>query len=409
MPESSVEFIGEVSYYQMLGQMAERGCFDAVFFADNQSFPAGDDGEMPAFWLDPVVNLTAISQVTTHIGLVSTISSTFSNPFTASRQLLSLDHITKGRVGWNLVTSMRDAEAMNHSMEELPSHDERYEKAEEFAAVMDKLFLSWTSDEFLKDREENRLINSESIHPVEHYGTYFKVKGPPTTPGSPQWKPVAMQAGASKQGLSLASKYADAVYSVAWNLDQAKKFREKLDEQLDKDWDEGRYIKVFPGLVTYVGRTREEARAKKTELDEKLPVETALKRLGLFVQQDCSNWGIDKKVPALPPVEDFSGPVGRYETILEIIKDTNPTVRELLGYLNAGGGHFTLVGTPEEIVDRMEAWLEAGVADGFNLMPPVLPDSLEDFVELVVPEMQRRGIFRKSYEGHTLRDHLGLT
>lgn len=409
MPESSVEFIGEVSYYQMLGQMAERGCFDAVFFADNQSFPAGDDGEMPAFWLDPVVNLTAISQVTTHIGLVSTISSTFSNPFTASRQLLSLDHITKGRVGWNLVTSMRDAEAMNHSMEELPSHDERYEKAEEFAAVMDKLFLSWTSDEFLKDREENRLINSENIHPVEHYGTYFKVKGPPTTPGSPQWKPVAMQAGASKQGLSLASKYADAVYSVAWNLDQAKKFREKLDEQLDKDWDEGRYIKVFPGLVTYVGRTREEARAKKTELDEKLPVETALKRLGLFVQQDCSNWGIDKKVPALPPVEDFSGPVGRYETILEIIKDTNPTVRELLGYLNAGGGHFTLVGTPEEIVDRMEAWLEAGVADGFNLMPPVLPDSLEDFVELVVPEMQRRGIFRKSYEGHTLRDHLGLT
>ncbi|PBB06008.1 MULTISPECIES: LLM class flavin-dependent oxidoreductase [Salimicrobium] len=409
MPESSVEFIGEVSYYQMLGQMAERGCFDAVFFADNQSFPAGNDGEMPAFWLDPVVNLTAISQVTTHVGLVSTISSTFSNPFTASRQLLSLDHITKGRVGWNLVTSMRDAEAMNHSMEELPSHDERYEKAEEFAAVMDKLFLSWTSDEFLKDREENRLINSENIHPVEHHGTYFKVKGPPTTPGSPQWKPVAMQAGASKQGLSLASKYADAVYSVAWNLDQAKKFRKKLDEQLDKDWDEGRYIKVFPGLVTYVGRTREEARAKKTELDEKLPVETALKRLGLFVQQDCSNWEIDKKVPALPPVEDFSGPVGRYETILEIIKDTNPTVRELLGYLNAGGGHFTLVGTPEEIVDRMEAWLEAGVADGFNLMPPVLPDSLEDFVELVVPEMQRRGIFRKSYEGHTFREHLGLT
>lgn len=409
MPDSSVESIGDISYYQSLAQIAESGYFDAVFFADNQSFPANDSYEMPAFWLDPVVSLTAISQVTHYVGLVSTISSTFSNPFTASRQLLSLDHITKGRVGWNLVTSMTDWEALNHSMEELPSHDKRYEKADEFATVMNKLFLSWDSNDFLTDRTKRELINPENIRSVNHDGTYFKVKGPSTTPKSPQGKPVAMQAGASKQGIALASKYADAVYSVSWNLNQAKAFRKKLDEQIKENKDTNHHIKVFPGLVTYVGHTREEALAKKAALDEKLPVEHALKRLSFFLQQDCSNWEIDEKVPALPPVEEFTGPVGRYETILEIIKDTQPTVKELLGYLNAGGGHFTLIGTPKEIVDQMEIWLKAEVADGFNLMPPTLPDSLKDFVELIVPEMQNRGIFRKQYEGHTFREHLKLT
>ncbi|AQU79535.1 monooxygenase [Planococcus faecalis] len=408
MPDSSVERIGDISYYQSLAQVAEKGYFDAVFFADNQSFPANDSNEMPAFWFDPIVNLTAISQVTNHVGLVTTISSTFSNPFTASRQLLSLDHITKGRVGWNLVTSMRDWEALNHSMEELPARDKRYEKADEFATLMNKLFLSWDSNEFLHDRAEKQLINPLNIQPVNHKGTYFKVAGPSTTPKSPQGKPVAMQAGASKQGIELAAKYADAVYSVSWNLNQAKKFRDKLAEQAKRNEDGNRHIKIFPGLVTYVGRTHEEALAKKAALDEKLPIETALKQLSLFIQQDCSSWEIDKKVPQLPPVEEFTGPVGRYETILEIINDTQPTVKELLGYLNAGGGHFTLIGTPKEIVDQMAVWLEAGMADGFNLMPPTLPGSLEDFVELIVPEMQKREIFRKQYDGHTFREHLGL-
>lgn len=189
---------------------------------------------MPAFWLDPIVNLTAISQVTKYIGLVSTISSTFSNPYTASRQLLTLDHLTKGRVGWNLVTSMSDLEALNHSMDELPARDKRYAKADEFATVMDKLFISWDSNDFLHNREKNKLINSTKIQSFNHNGTYFKVNGPLSTPKSPQGKPVAMQAGASKQGIALATKHADAVYSVSWNLKQAKTYREKLDQEVKK-------------------------------------------------------------------------------------------------------------------------------------------------------------------------------
>ncbi|MBO1911351.1 LLM class flavin-dependent oxidoreductase, partial [Microvirga sp. 3-52] len=210
-------------------------------------------------------------------------------------------------------------------MEELPAHDKRYEKADEFAALMNKLFLSWDSHEFLHHREDKKLINPSNIQPVHHDGPYFKVNGPSTTPKSPQGKPVAMQAGASKQGIALAAKYADAVYSVSWNLKQAKKFREKLDEQIKQSEDSNRHIKVFPGLVTYVGHTHEEALAKKAALDELLPLETALKQLSFFIQQDSSHWEIDKEVPQLPPVEEFTGPVGRYETILEIIHDTQPT------------------------------------------------------------------------------------
>ncbi|MFK3937513.1 LLM class flavin-dependent oxidoreductase [Alkalihalobacillus sp. NPDC078783] len=408
MPDSTIEKVGEISYYQSLAQLAEKGYFDAIFFADNQAFKGLDSTELPAFWFDPIVNLTAISQVTTHVGLVSTISSTFSNPFTAARQLLSLDHLTNGRVGWNLVTSMTDIEAQNHGMNALPPRAERYQKADEFAAVMDKLFLSWEEEAFLHDRDNGKIINPSEIEPIHHAGTYFNVHGPSTTPSSPQGKPVSMQAGASKEGIALAAKYADAVYSVSWNLKQAKTFRKKLDLQMKQSEDPARRIKVLPGLVTYVGHTYEEALKKKAELDGRLPIEAALKQLSFFVQQDCSNWALDEKVPSLPPVEEFTGPVGRYETVLEIINDTNPTVRELIGYLSAGGGHLTLIGTPKDIVDQMKIWVEAGVADGFNLMPPTLPGSLEDFVDLVVPELQRVGLFREAYSGHSFREHLGL-
>jgi len=408
MPDSAIKDIGESRYYQRLAQIAEAGCLDAVFFADNQSFPANNATDLPAFWLDPLINLTAISQVTDHIGLVSTISSTFSNPYTAARQLLSLDHVTKGRVGWNLVTSMTDWEALNHGMDALPPREERYKKADEFATLMEKLFLSWNQAAFLADRSTNRLIEPEKIQPIHHTETYFSVKGPLSAPRSPQGKPVAMQAGASEQGIALAARHADAVYSVSWNFRQAYAFREKLHKQIKQTESPNRKIKIYPGLVTYVGKTREEALAKKAELDKKLPVANALKHLSFFLQQDCYTWDLEAKIPILPSIEEFSGPIGRYQTILEIIEDTDPTLKELLGYLAAGGGHLTLIGTPEEIVNQMEFWFNEGVADGFNLMPPSLPSSLEDFVDMIVPELQKRGLFKEFYQSTTLREHLSL-
>lgn len=408
MPHSSIERIGDITYYQSLARTAEQGLFDAIFFADNQSFPASSKSDMPAFWFDPLVNLAAISQVTQHVGLVATISSTFSNPFTAARQLLSLDHMSQGRAGWNLVTSMTDMEAANHSMDHLPEHEERYKKADEFAQVMNRLLESWSVDDFLHDKEDNKLINPSAINAINHEGEHFNVRGPLTTPSSPQGKPIAMQAGASNPGIALATKYADAVYAVAWNFNQASAFKNKLNQKLIQEGKPKDSLKVFPGLVTYVGQTYEEAYAKKQKLDESLEVDTALNQLAFFIRQNCHSWDLDEPVPPLPPVESFKGPKGRYQTVLEIIKDKNPTLRELLGYLSAGGGHLTLIGTPKDIVDEMERWFDAGVADGFNLMPPEFPNSLEDFVDDVVPELQKRGLYRTEYEGTTFRENIGI-
>ncbi|EHY92573.1 LLM class flavin-dependent oxidoreductase [Staphylococcus saprophyticus] len=408
MPHSSIERIGDITYYQSLARTAEQGLFDAIFFADNQSFPASSKSDMPAFWFDPLVNLAAISQVTQHVGLVATISSTFSNPFTAARQLLSLDHMSQGRAGWNLVTSMTDMEAANHSMDHLPEHEERYKKADEFAQVMNRLLESWSVDDFLHDKEDNKLINPSAINAINHEGEHFNVRGPLTTPSSPQGKPIAMQAGASDPGIALATKYADAVYAVAWNFNQASAFKNKLNQKLIQEGKPIDSLKVFPGLVTYVGQTYEEAYAKKQKLDESLEVDTALNQLAFFIRQNCHSWDLDEPVPPLSPVESFKGPKGRYQTVLEIIKDKNPTLRELLGYLSAGGGHLTLIGTPKDIVDEMERWFDAGVADGFNLMPPEFPNSLEDFVDDVVPELQKRGLYRTEYEGTTFRENIGI-
>lgn len=408
MPHSSIERIGDITYYQSLARTAEQGLFDAIFFADNQSFPASSKSDMPAFWFDPLVNLAAISQVTQHVGLVATISSTFSNPFTAARQLLSLDHMSQGRAGWNLVTSMTDMEAANHSMDHLPEHEERYKKADEFAQVMNRLLESWSVDDFLHDKEDNKLINPSAINAINHEGEHFNVRGPLTTPSSPQEKPIAMQAGASDPGIALATKYADAVYAVAWNFNQASAFKNKLNQKLIQEGKPIDSLKVFPGLVTYVGQTYEEAYAKKQKLDESLEVDTALNQLAFFIRQNCHSWDLDEPVPPLSPVESFKGPKGRYQTVLEIIKDKNPTLRELLGYLSAGGGHLTLIGTPKDIVDEMERWFDAGVADGFNLMPPEFPNSLEDFVDAVVPELQKRGLYRTEYEGTTFRENIGI-
>lgn len=408
MPHSSIERIGDITYYQSLARTAEQGLFDAIFFADNQSFPASSKSDMPAFWFDPLVNLAAISQVTQHVGLVATISSTFSNPFTAARQLLSLDHMSQGRAGWNLVTSMTDMEAANHSMDHLPEHEERYKKADEFAQVMNRLLESWSVDDFLHDKEDNKLINPSAINAINHEGEHFNVRGPLTTPSSPQGKPIAMQAGASDPGIALATKYADAVYAVAWNFNQASAFKNKLNQKLIQEGKPIDSLKVFPGLVTYVGQTYEKAYAKKQKLDESLEVDTALNQLAFFIRQNCHSWDLDEPVPPLSPVESFKGPKGRYQTVLEIIKDKNPTLRELLGYLSAGGGHLTLIGTPKDIVDEMERWFDAGVADGFNLMPPEFPNSLEDFVDDVVPELQKRGLYRTEYEGTTFRENIGI-
>nr|WP_298412644.1 LLM class flavin-dependent oxidoreductase [uncultured Halomonas sp.] len=403
-PNSAAERLTDIAYYESLAQIAERGKLDAVFFADGMSVGSVEDG---FHWhLEPLTALSAMSRATRHIGLISTISSTFYTPFHAARLVGSLDHISGGRVGWNVVTSMFDAEARNHNYVSMPAHAERYARAEEFVQTVLALWDSWAEDAIERDRK-GRYADPAKVSKIHHQGEHFLVDGPLNLPRPPQGHPVLIQAGASEQGRDLAARFAEAIYAVAYDLPAAQRYYQDIKGRVSAA---GRSapVPILPGLVTYVGSTMEEAKAKQRALDECLPVEASLRQLGLFIEQDCSDWELDAPVPELPPLTEFTGPQGRYSTILRIIETENPTLRELLGRLAAGGGHCTMIGTPESIADEMERWFREGGADGFNLMPPSLPSGIEDFVDHVIPELQRRGLFREEYETTTLRGHLGL-
>ncbi|GAB3732651.1 LLM class flavin-dependent oxidoreductase [Nocardiopsis nanhaiensis] len=403
--DSPAERVGDITYFEELARTAERGRLDAVFFADGHA--AGNVAGGPWWFLEPLTALSAMSRATSRIGLVSTVSSTFYTPFHAARLLASLDHISGGRIGWNVVTSMFDTEARNHGYEQMPAHQERYERAEEFVQAVLGLWDSWSDKAIHYDRG-GVFADPDLVRPINHQGQHFQVDGPLNVPRPVQGNPVLFQAGSSEQGRTLASRRAEAIYSVAYDLPSAQAYYSDVKARIRRAGRDPRSVGIMPGLVTYVGSTEQEARAKQRELDELLPTEESLQQLGLFTEQDCGDWELDAPVPDLPPLEEFTGPKGRYETILRIISSEQPTVRQLLGRLAAGGGHCTMVGTPEQIADRMTEWYENGGADGFNLMPPSLPGGIEDFVDHVVPVLQKRGLFRRDYESDTLRGHLGL-
>lgn len=401
---SPVEQLGDVRYYEKLAQAAERGKLDAIFFADGQTNDKVSDG--PRWFLEPLSMMSSLARATERIGLISTVSSTFFNPFHAARVLSSLDHISGGRMGWNVVTSMFDAEARNYSYPAMPDHAWRYGRAEEFVDTALRLYDSWTDDALLVDRA-GAYADPDKVRAIMHHGEHFLVDGPLTLPRSPQGHPVLFQAGASDQGRDLAARKAEAIYAVAFDLPAAQSYYRDIKRRVR---EAGRTdpVPIMPGLVTYVASTEAEARRKKADLDMLLPTDSSLRQLASFIGQDCSQWELDAPVPALPPLEEFTGPKGRYGTILRIIETQQPTLRSLLGSLAAGGGHCTMIGTPVAIADEIERWWRNEGADGFNLMPPSLPDGVDDFIEQVIPILQERGIFRREYTGTTLREHLGL-
>lgn len=407
VPGSGVDRLGDIAYWESLARTAERGKLDAIFLADGQSLSIDAARRGPVWHLEPITVLTAIARATERIGLVTTVSSTFWDPFHAARLLASLDHISRGRAGINVVTSMTDEEARNHSMPALPGHDERYATAHEFIEVVQGLWDSWPLEAITAD-PQGAYIDASRLRPIDHRGAHFEVAGPLNVPRTPQGRPVLFQAGASEPGRDLAARYAEGIYAVAWDLESALDYRADIRSRAGAAGRDPDGIAVMPGLVTYLASSEAEARRKQRELNERLPVADALQQLSFFVGIDTSGWDLDAPVPALPPLEEFTGPKGRYATVLRIIESRRPTVRELLGYLAAGGGHATFIGTPESVADEIERWVDAGAADGFNLMPPTLPGGIDDIVDHLVPVLQARGRFRREYDTTTLRGHLGL-
>lgn len=408
LENSRIDEIGQITYQQEIAKIAERGCLDAIFLADGQYISQENTGHL-SYFLEPITTLTAISQVTKHIGLIATVSSTFYDPYNTARLIGSLDHISQGRAGINIVTSQFDNEAGNHSMTQLPPLNERYKKAEEFVHVLKQLWQSFDSHALINDRKNGRGIEWSLINEINHEGEYFKVKGPVNLPSSPQIHPVLCQAGTSIPGRDFASKAVDMIFSVAWNKVDAKRFLKDIEKRVEQlNNSESRPL-ILPGLTVYVADTMEEAKEKRATLDRLIDVNEKIKQIEQSIGQSVEGWDFDAVVPSLPSYDKLTTKVvskARYEAIRSTIETESLTLRELAQRVSTWMGHKTIVGDPITVADMMQEWFEEECCDGFTLMPPTYPDMFEAFIDKVIPILQERGLFRKAYTGTTLRENL---
>jgi FMN-dependent oxidoreductase (nitrilotriacetate monooxygenase family) len=399
-------------HYAQLAQAAEAAKFDLVFLADGVG-TRGDDVDFLSrtahsyvAQFEPITLLSALAAVTERIGLVGTASTSFNEPYHIARKFASLDHISGGRAGWNLVTSSSEHEAKNFNRDTHFAHAERYERAAEFAAVTAGLWDSWDDDAFVRDKAAGRFFEPAKRHVLDHKGRFFQVKGPLNVARSPQGHPVVVQAGSSEAGRDLAARTAEVIFTAQQTLRDAVDFYADVKGRLETHGRRPDDLKIMPGVLPIVGRSESEAREKFDELQALVDPAVGLALVsGLTGGFDLSAYPLDGPIPPLP---ETNASKSRQLLTLELARRENLTIRQL--YLRVAGarGHWQLVGTPEQIVDQLEERFVHYGADGFNVMPPVLPNGLTDFIELVLPELRRRGLFREEYEGRTLRENLGL-
>lgn len=408
LPESDPEAGTDIDHYIRLAQTAERGGFDSIFFADGPSLRA-EVGRRPAGNLEPLTLLSALAVATQRIGLIATASTSYNSPYNLARRFSSIDHISRGRVGWNVVTTAGAEAAKNFGLDELPAHRTRYERAEEFLEVVQGLWQSWDDDAVLGDKGSGIWGDDEKVNAINHEGSFFKVAGPLNIPRSPQVYPLIVQAGSSESGKELAAEFAEAVFTAHQWLDDAIAFAADVKNRALKHGRNPEHVKILPGIVPVIGATEAEAQAKDEELDRLIRPEFALAQLAQTLRVSPDELALDRQLPAdLPAEDEIEGAKSRYTLIVDLARREGLTARELIGRLGGGRGHRTVAGTPEQIADAIEEWFRAGAADGFNIMPPSLPGGLDDFVDTVVPILTRRGLFRHDYETTTLRGHYGL-
>jgi FMN-dependent oxidoreductase (nitrilotriacetate monooxygenase family) len=398
-------------HYVRSAQLAERGKCDLVFFADGigireRDIPRGSLARSgyEIVEMEPLTLLPALAVVTKRIGLVATASTTYNEPFNIARKFATLDLISNGRAGWNVVTSWSEAEARNFNREQHVDYATRYGRAAEFVDVVKGLWDSWEEDAFLFDKQAGQFFAEAKMHVLDHKGKFFGVRGPLNVACLPQGHPVVVQAGASEQGRELAAATADLVYAVHASKDAARAFYADIKGRLGKYGRSADDLKILPALRPVVGRTATEAQAKFDQLQELLDPLVGLARLSQTFG-DLSGYPLDGPVPL-----EKVGPAELRSTsaqLLARVNRQNPTIRQLYKDV-AGRGGFCLIGTASDIADVIEDWFENDACDGFNITPTHLPGGCEDFVEMVTPELQRRGLLRTEYEGTTLRENLGL-
>lgn len=399
----AIDSFQDIDAMRDVARIAERGLFDLIFMGDNLY---ADPAAHPSYTLrfEPLTLLAALASSTSHIGLGATVSTTYSDPFTVARVFASLDHISKGRAAWNAVTGASPAAAPNFGRLH-PNHAERYAIAGEFVDVVKGLWDGWAEDALRADRESGVYIDAGKVRALDHDGPHFKVKGPLNIGRAPQGHPVVLQAGGSEPGQALAARSADIVFSVVQDLEEARSQYAALKSKVAACGRDLEEVVVLPGVMPVVGRTEAEAFAKLAVLQGFVDSTNALALLSDRFGTDMSGYDLDGPVPDLPLPDTYHSFAG---VLLRKARREGMRLRDVYNLLAAARGHWVLCGSAEQVADALEEWFTTGAADGFNIMPPYLAGGLEDFVDLVVPELQRRGLFRTAYAGNTLRELLGL-
>lgn len=402
MPGAVTSF-QDIKAIQAMAAQAERGCFDLIFMGDNLY---ADPGAHPSYTvrLEPLTMLAALAMVTKHIGLGATVATTYSDPWSVARAFASLDHISGGRAAWNAVTGS-SAQAGPNFGRLHPNHAERYAIAAEFVDVVRGLWDCWEEDALVADRATGLYVDPAKLHKLNHEGAHFSVQGPLNIGRSPQGRPVILQAGGSDAGLDLAARTADVVFAVVQEFEEARAQYAALKSRLPAQGRRPEEVAVLPGVMPIVGRTEREALDKLAQLQAFISPTNARQLLQDRLGVDLTGRDMDAPLGEMPL---FDGGHGFARALLNKAKRDNLTLRDIYNLLGAARGHWVLCGAAEQVADTLQHWFEHGAADGFNVMPSHFPGGMEDFVELVVPILQRRGLFRTHYEGTTLRDLLGL-
>ncbi|GLC92633.1 monooxygenase [Cupriavidus sp. TA19] len=411
-PDAKADAGIDFRHYVELAQAAEAAKFDLVFLADGVG-TRGDDVEFLSrtahsyqAQFEPITLLSALAAVTSRIGLVGTASTSFNEPYHIARKFASLDHISGGRAGWNLVTSSSAHEARNFNRDDHFDHADRYGRAEEFVDVVTGLWDSWEDDAFVRDKAAGRFYDPARRHVLGHKGAHFSVQGPLNVARAPQGHPVVVQAGSSEAGKELAARSGEAVFTAQQTLDDAIAFYADLKGRLPRYGRSADDLKILPGVFPVVGHSESEAREKFEQLQSLIdPVVGLALVAGLSGGFDLSGYPLDGPIPELPPTNASKS---RQRLLIDLARREQLTIRQLYQRVAGARGHWQLVGTPAQIADELEARFLGYGADGYNIMSPLLPGGLTDFIALVLPELRRRGLFREEYTGTTLREHLGL-
>jgi FMN-dependent oxidoreductase (nitrilotriacetate monooxygenase family) len=413
MPGSVADAGINFKHYADMAKIAEAARFDMIFLADSNTIGSNDPKSLFRIstrylcQFEPLVALGGIAAVTERIGLVATATTSYSEPYTLARQFASLDHMSAGRTGWNVVTSGEPLEAQNFGREAHLDGPTRYARAKEYVEVANKLWDSWEDDAFVRDKEAGVFFDPEKLHVTNHSGEFFKVRGPLNIARSPQGRPVIVQAGASEAGRELSAQYGEVIFGAPQNgLEPTKVLYADVKGRMAKYGRQPDDLKLMLGLFPVVGATKQEAERKFEQLMDMVHPDLIRQNIQQITGLDVSNHDLD--APAPRDLPDTDGMKAKRDFLVEVLREKGMTLRKLYRKLGAARGHKVVVGTAKEIADEMEEWFVEKGCDGYLVMPPYFPAPLTDFTTEVVPELQRRKLFRTEYEGKTLRENLGL-